>query len=340
MGVRRIDAVPVGRHHYAILLRCHVNVNYIITTVIRVLSESGGTSTGIRWTLGLSVLASVAILVRWLRLSSRDLQVCYWLGDLPTITFMFLLVSLTLLTGGCAYAIHILKFRNHQMELRRMYGQSHYREVHYSCYFSLATIRILLVAVTVLAIVAMALAAVVMVAASTLSRSLAPTSHGGLCGLGGVSEAIELAHRKLFHFHHACLEDPVNKDKLVYQCPGFADAFPEFPESQPYAHYLAVTEREHQCSGFCHVSARTLFVPHQLDDAGSVVMPQLAMHTLPRMRAGMLQVARGAEIERSTCGASVGDYLWTWALRVGIWSFVLGPILVVCGIALFTYDDL
>jgi len=213
-------------------------------------------------------------------------------------------------------------------------------EIEYSCYFSLTTIQILLLLVTVLALVAMALAVVVLDAASTLSSSLAPVSHGGRCGLGGNSEAIELAHKKLSDFHFSCLEDSANKDKPVHQCPGFADAFPKFPENQPYAHYLAVTERENHCSGFCHVSARTLFVSPGMANSSSVMMPEWAMDHLPRLRAGFSKTELSTKVEGSTCGKSVGDYLWTWATCVAIWSFVLGPLLVTIGVALLACGEL
>merc|ERR1712048_1074540 len=126
-------------------------------------------------------------------------------------------------------------FRKYQMQLRQNYGQSHYREIEYRCYFSLATLRCLLGIVTILAVAAMILAAITFRSAAVLSKTLDTPAHGGQCGIGGTSKAIELAHNELSAFHHRCLEDPANKDKFVFQCPGFAKAFPEFPQRQPYA---------------------------------------------------------------------------------------------------------
>lgn len=346
---KRTDAIPIGRQHCTLLMRLHVGVNSVVSKVMLKLSESGTSSSVLRWVTGLVVLGLMMNLIRWLRLSSQDLQLGYWLGDLPTIVLACLLASLTLLAGGFAYALHIMLFRQYQTELKRTYGQSHYREVEYRCYFSLGTLRCLLAAVTFLALAAMFLAAITFKSAVILSEALDSTAHGGRCGLGGASEAIELAHKELSDFHHKCLEDAASKGKLVYECPGFAEIFPEFPQKQPYVHYLAVTEKQQMCTGFCHVAARPLFARHHVGhDAArnAAAPPPWALVAPPRPKARLLSRAtrgtraRDIEEERRPCATYVGDYLQTWARGVGVWSFVLGPLLALIGVALLTYDEL
>jgi len=311
--------------------------NSIVRKSILALSASDSVASRfLRWILILFVLALLLKLFWCLRLSSRDLQLGYWLGGLPTITFACLLVSLTLLAGGLAYAVHIGQMRIHERELKRLHGWQH-NEVEHGVFFTLTTLRCILAAITILGIVNMVLAAVVMKAAATLSRSITPAAHGGLCGLGGASEAIELVHERLVEFHDECLQDPANDGKLVYQCPGFAGAFPDFPGSQPYAHYLAVTEKQYHCSGFCHVSMRTLFI-HRHE---SVAAPSpLSLHSPFQSGMALMQAARSVQQDRRSCANSVGDYLLMWAQRVGTWSFVLGPFFVVIGMAFLMYDEL
>jgi hypothetical protein len=169
-----------------------------------------------------------------------------------------------------------------------------------------------------LAFASTALALVMAKSTTAIGSYLVPAVDGdaarGRCGSSGISRELERAHEELAAFWKTCVETSAQSAKLVHECPGFNE---RFPQPAPIAHYLASLEEGMHCSGFCHASGQPLFV-----------RPEHAQQ--PRVRRG----------RRESCAAKVADYLARWSCRVTTLSCTLGPLLAVIGLAFACYDEL
>jgi len=336
--------------------KCVGIVSKLVSKAIFLLSEPTMLCVVLRQVIAVSFLVAGIYNLRLLSLSHRDMQLQIWLGGLPFLTLLTLSGALSILAGIFAYAQYIVIQRKYQNTLKRWFGATRFHETEFRSPCSLSTLNFLLTSVVVLAMTSLALGVVVMRSTNVLTMALTPRPDGGYCGLGGTSKQLEVMHQELRKFHDECLQSPANDGKLIQECPGFATAF---PEPSPPVSYLRVLEETMQCTGFCHIGQRPLFMRRGLGLASLALQSAptnddapAASHLLRAARRSRLRSRIGASFlgflahdshiheARRTCSAKVGDHLRSWSSWAAVPAVALAPLLALLGMALLCYEEL
>lgn len=198
-----------------------------------------------------TVLGSSAAFYLGTNVCSRDLQVIFWLGQVPLLSLAA--ISITLFFAFLFF-VYIRIIRSHrikyslaaQQHKRMLTGQNLADDwVQRHCDLSRSRIRWCLFMLVILAGFSCYLGIRVGAVGAMLAHSLSNS-----CGLGGTSARLEGTFQQLKDFHQECPSTPVD------QCEGFAAAF---PPPAPYVLYLKKTMEELQCSGFCQAGEEPLF---------------------------------------------------------------------------------
>lgn len=121
------------------------------------------------------------------------------------------------------------------------------------------------------------------------------------CGTDPMARKIENEWQNLNAFYNNC--DPKRK-KLITQCPGFSEAFPE----KVFVNYIESVEYEFSCVGFCEFWAKPLFNTQS----------DLAIR----------------------CASALGEHVGGIAATVGMPTAITGSSLVYIGVLLMGYDHL
>lgn len=256
--------------------------------------------------------------VTWLLVRSvQDLHLRYWLGDVASIVLASLLGALSLLAIALSHAQCVMNHRR-QEAVQKSQRRRQYREVEVCCHFSRSTLLCTFAAAALLSLVSPALALVMAKSTSAIASHLAPSANGererDRCGSSGISRELERTHQELAAFHKTCVDTSAQSARLVHECPGFNE---RFPQPAPIEHYLASLEESMDCSGFCHASGQPLFV-----------------------RPEHVQQQREGRGRRASCAARLARHLAGWSWRVTVCSCILGPLLAVVGLVLTCYDEL